>query len=305
MMMKIRRAVRLAILLIFTSTTLSMTAQDKLFTLEDLNFGGTNYRKMLPQNMWLKWWGEQLIYQDAEEGGTLDKNGQRETLFQLSDIGEDWHSAMNAEYPYPDQPLVKLDNGKERILYDFQKKTVVWRQESSKQAFADWSPKSKAVAYVQDNQLHIMDGEGHVVKLYEDGSREIVYGQSVHRNEFGIEKGTFWSPDGLRLAFYRMDQSMVTDYPQVDVFPREATYEPDKYPMAGMTSHKVTVGVYDLKTKNTIYLDAGDPTDRYFTNIAWSPDAKTIYMFELNRRQNDCRLVSYNAETGKKIAEHI
>ena len=96
---------------------------------------------------------------------------------------------------------------------------------------------------------------------------------------------------------------MVTDYPQVDIFPREATYEPDKYPMAGMTSHKVTVGVYDLNSEKTIYLQAGDPTDRYFTNIAWSPDGKTIYMFELNRGQNDCRLVSYNATTGKKVAE--
>ena len=73
--------------------------------------------------------------------------------------------------------------------------------------------------------------------------------------------------------------------------------------MAGMTSHKVTVGVYGLNTQKTVYLQAGDPTDRYFTNIAWSPDSKTIYMFELNRKQNDCRLVSYNAETGAKMAE--
>ena len=100
-----------------------------------------------------------------------------------------------------------------------------------------------------------------------------------------------------------MDQSMVTDYPQVDIFPRSASYEPDKYPMAGMTSHKVTVGVYDVKSDKTVYLQAGDPTDRYFTNIAWSPDEKTIYMFELNRKQNDCRLVSYDAVSGKKIAE--
>ena len=73
--------------------------------------------------------------------------------------------------------------------------------------------------------------------------------------------------------------------------------------MAGMTSHKVTVGVFDLKTDKTVYLQAGDPTDRYFTNIAWSPDSKTIYMFELNRDQNDCRLVSYDAVSGAKIAE--
>ena len=55
-----------------------------------------------------------------------------------------------------------------------------------------------------------------------DGSRELVYGQSVHRDEFGISKGTFWNPQGTLLAFYRMDQSMVTDYPMVDISHRPA-----------------------------------------------------------------------------------
>lgn len=73
--------------------------------------------------------------------------------------------------------------------------------------------------------------------------------------------------------------------------------------MAGETSHKVTVGVFDINTGKTVYLKAGDPTDRYFTNIAWSPDDKTVYMFELNRDQNDCRLISYDASTGEKTGE--
>ena len=290
-------------LLCLLTIALPMNAQDKLFSLEDLNFGGTNYRKMLPKNLWHTWWGDQLMYLDAEEGGTLDQKGQRQQFFQLSALGKEWHSAMGATYPYPDQPLVKLENGKERILYNFQTKEIIWRQVSKGQAFADWNAKTRAVAFVADDQLCVMDADGQMCHLSDDGSREIVYGQSVHRNEFGIEKGTFWSPDGQKLAFYRMDQSMVTDYPQVDIFPRNAAYEPDKYPMAGMTSHKVTVGVYDMKTQHTIYLQAGDPTDRYFTNIAWSPDSKVIYMFELNRKQNDCRLVAYHATTGEKIAE--
>ena len=73
--------------------------------------------------------------------------------------------------------------------------------------------------------------------------------------------------------------------------------------MTGETSHKVTVGVFDMTTGKTVYLKAGDPTDRYFTNIAWAPDGKTVYMFELNRDQNDCKLVGYDAITGEKTAE--
>lgn len=154
-----------------------------------------------------------------------------------------------------------------------------------------------------DQNIYVLLKDSTEIQLTHDGSREIVYGEAVHRNEFGIEEGLFFSPDGQKFAFYRMDQSMVTDYPQVNTFARSAEYEPDKYPMAGMTSHEVTVGIYDINTRQTIYLKAGDPKDRYFTNISWSADGKKVYMFELNRDQNDCQLVEYCAETGEKIAE--
>ena len=290
-----------------------MSAQDKkLFTLEDLNFGGTNYANLRPQNMWLTWWGEKLIETGVDECKVIDtKTGKKQVLFTLDDINKMAGSdddkyvrhLMNATFPYPDKPIVAVGNRKAFILVDFEKKQIVWQDSISGQTANDWNPTSRATAWVEKDQLYVADANGVKHQLSTDGSREIVYGQSVHRNEFGIRKGTFWSPKGNRLAFYRMDQSMVTDYPQVNIFTRSADYEPDKYPMAGMTSHKVTVGVYDVKTNKTIYLQAGDPTDRYFTNIAWSPDEKTIYMFELNRKQNDCRLVSYDATTGAKIAE--
>lgn len=293
-----------ALCFFYIMLAMTMTAQDKLFTLEDLNFGGTNYHNLRPKNLFLTWWGDQLMYIDAEEGGTIDAKGNKKALFNISDLGNDWHSAMSAQYPYADKPQVLLRNGKERVLYDFKKKAVVWQQAaSSQESVQDWNKQSKALAFKRDRQLYVRDAEGNEHQLSTDGSREIVYGEAVHRNEFGINEGTFWSPDGQQLAFYRMDQSMVTDYPQVNIDPRVAEYEPDKYPMAGMTSHQVTVGVYHLPTHRTIYLQAGDPTDRYFTNIAWSPDSKTIYMFELNRAQNDCRLVSYSAETGERLQE--
>ena len=291
--------------------TSPVSAQEKFFTLEDLNFGGTNYHSFQPKNLWLTWWGDQLIQTDVEECYTIDaKTGKKEKLFTLDEINQ-WAGSdderyvrhlMNASFPYPDQPLVQVGNRRAVILVDFKQKKIVWQDSIAGQTANDWNSVSKATAYVEGDQLFVVDANEQKHQLSTDGSREIVYGQSVHRNEFGIEKGTFWSPDGQRLAFYRMDQSMVTDYPQVDIFPRSASYEPDKYPMAGMTSHKVTVGVYDLQSDKTVYLQAGDPTDRYFTNIAWSPDSKTIYMFELNRGQNDCRLVSYDAASGAKIA---
>ena len=303
---------RIKLLLFLLSLMSSMSAQDKLFTLEELNFGGKDYHRLQHENKWLTWWGDELIRTDVEECYLVDKETGKETkLFTLDEVNK-WlksddmfhvRALYNASFPYPDKPLVALGNKKSFLLLNFKTHEVVWQDSISGQIANDWNEVSKATAYVRDYQLYVADAKGTEHQLTTDGSREIVYGQSVHRNEFGIQKGTFWSPNGMRLAFYRMDQSMVADYPQVDIFPREATYEPDKYPMAGMTSHEVTIGVYDLNTNKTVYLKAGDPKDRYFTNIAWSADAKTIYLLELNRDQNDCRLVSYDAQTGNKLAE--
>ncbi|MCD8193460.1 MAG: S9 family peptidase, partial [Tannerellaceae bacterium] len=123
----------------------------------------------------------------------------------------------------------------------------------------------------------------------------------VHQREFGIVKGTFWSPSGRQLAFYRMDERMVTDYPLVHVNARCAKAQPIKYPMAGMKSHEVTVGIYNVETGETVWLKTGTPKEKYLTNIAWSPDEKNIYIAEVNREQNKCELVKYNAQNGKRI----
>ena len=289
-----------------------MTAQEKLFTLEDLNYGGTNARHFQPENQWFTWWGDQLMYLDADEGGTMDAKGNRKRVFQLKDIGDGWHTAYYAEYPYADQPMVLLKNSKQRILYNWETKKTVWTQSCEGETAADWNKASRAVAYVKDNQLYVRDADNKEHQLTTDGSPSVVYGSAVHRNEFGITTGTFWSPDGKKLAFYRMDQSKVTDYPQVDIDTRIATCKPDKYPMAGGNTHHVTVGVYDLTTGQMTYLNtpngsvSGDSIATsvpYLTNIAWGPDSKTIYLFELNRDQNDCRLVSYDAATGNRLAE--
>ena len=289
----------------------------KQFTLEDLNFGGTNYRNMVPKNRYTAWWGDELVRIDADACYLVNKQTGKETeLFneQLFDkAGLKVHGFNYASFPEAKKPWVLLPIGRDWVLFDWKKQKTVWTLErfSGMQA-EQLCYASKSLAYVDGWQLYVERAGSKPVKLTTDGSRQIVYGQSVHRDEFGITGGLFWSPDGQKLAFYRMDQSMVTDYPQVDIpeptwvpksGSRIATEAPDKYPMAGETSHKVTVGVYDLATGKTIYLKAGDPTDRYFTNISWSPDAKTIYMFELNRDQNDCRLVSYDATTGDRKAE--
>ena len=308
---------------------------EKAFTLEDLNFGGNNYRNMVAKNRWCTWWGDELIHQDIDACYLVNKkNGKETKLFGINDINQaigntkdiKVHALYNAEFPFSGKSIVMVSNGSKTYYVDWKKRKLVSEQDyEDGESLLEANAQQTAFAYLKDSNLYVrianaLNGKNAKranakdVQLSTDGSRSIVYGQSVHRDEFGISKGTFWSPNGEKLAFYRMDQSMVTDYPQVNIpeidyfnHPETqsciATAAPDKYPMTGETSHKVTVGVFDVKTGKTLYLKAGNPTDRYFTNIAWSPDCKTIYMFELNRDQNDCRLTAYSSETGEKTGE--
>lgn len=305
--MRIKQTIALALLLINSLTTM---AQLKQFTLEDLNFGGRNYHAMTPERRYYQWWGNEIVRMEVDKASVVNKQKNTEkVLFTLDNLeaampkedGIVGINLLNTTFPYGKQPLALIKTPKNRVLFDFKKNRIVWQQKHS--GSLEWNKESRTDAFSKDNNLWIRLEDETESQLTEDGSREIVYGRSVHRNEFGIEKGTFWSPDGSRLAFYRMDQTMVTDYPQVNIDGRIATHEPDKYPMAGMTSHEVTIGVCDIKTSKVVYLNTGDTEkDRYFTNIQWSPDGKSIYLFELNRDQNEAKLVCYDAEMGERKA---
>ena len=293
--------------------TSAMAQTKKSFTLEDLMWGGTNYANIMPSYYGTAFWGDRLLKLDVDQVTRLaNEKGQMvkpELLFTTDAVNAAIDTArvgkvynlLYAQFPYASSTEVLLSTSRLRFLYDWRQQKVVWSMPNVEGAqHTEFCAASKALAYVKDWNLYVRTSDGKDHQLSTDGSRELQYGMSVHRDEFGIHKGTFWSPKGDKLAFYRMDQTMVTDYPLVDISHRVAQLAPEKYPMAGMTSHKVTVGVYDVKSGRTVYLQAGDPTDRYFTNVAWSPDESTIYMFELPRTQDKAELVAYDAATGNR-----
>ncbi len=204
------------------AVSVGVMAQEK-FTLEDLNFGGVNYKQFVPETKDLVWEGKQLV-ERSKDDAQKDKEEQAKKL------------------PH---------------------------------------------AEVREGQLVVLTKDGLEHQLTDDGTvgGDIVYGEAVHRNEWGIDGGLFWSPKENKLAFYRMDQSMVPNY----------------YPMAGEKSHVVSVGVYDTQRDTLVYLHTADPVDRFFTNIAWSPDEEKIYMMELDRAQNHEWLVAYDSRSGELL----
>ncbi len=183
------------------------------------------------------------------------------------------------------------------MLFDGKKERSMTAAEREQFKSLVW-PDQKDRVEKKEGNLYV-DG-----KLVERGDGyNVVLGESVHRNEFGINGGLFWSPKQSKLAFYRMDQSMVVDYPLVNTKAREAEPMPIKYPMAGMQSHWVTVGVYEPATEKLIYLNTCRDTtvherEMYLTNIAWSPDEKYVYIAKVNREQNHMWLEQYDAATG-------
>ena len=287
-------------------TCLSTLAQ-KAFTLNDLLSGGNNWYNLQPARKYTTWWGNTPVETTPDGCKDLSTGRSIVTVERLNKIAGQTvvHNGHYITFPYADLPIAEVRSTKQIMQLNFKSGKVEWSVEIPNAAQnVDLSHASRNMAYTFNGNLFMVTAQGDWRQISSDGSiddsENIVYGRSVHRDEFGISKGTFWSADGQRLAFYRMDQSMVPSYPQVDITQRIATTYTDKYPMAGETSHQVKVGVYDVATDEVIYLDLLGEADDYHTNISWAPDGKTIYVFELNRDQNDMRLVSYDARTGRR-----
>ena len=282
-----------------------MAQELKTPTLEDLIPGGETYR--YAENLYgLQWWGDECIKPGIDTLFVINPKTGKEKIITTREIvnkvleenqsGKIQHF-HSVSFPWPDkeQMLIKLPG--KYIVYDFKNNQIVSTTALKKEAAnQDYCTTTGNVAYTVGKNLYITEN------AITDESEGVVCGQSVHRNEFGISKGTFWSPKGNLLAFYHMDESMVTQYPLVDITQRIAEVNNIRYPMAGMTSHLVTIGIHNPSNGKTLYLKAGDPTDRYFTNISWAPDEKSLYLIELNRDQNHAKLCQYNAETGELMA---
>ena len=207
--------------LLFLLAHLPIMAQGtKLFTLDDLMWGGSNYWNIQPRSVFTTWWGDRLVETKVEELNLLfDNKGKKveknATLCSLADINAALDTAAfgkvrtltGAAFPEANGTVVRVRADKGTVDYDWTKKQIVFsmlRPEGNLQA-TKTAPVTSALAYVKDYNIYIRTREGKDLTVTTDGTRELQYGLTVHRNEFGINEGLFWSPKGNLLAFYRMD----------------------------------------------------------------------------------------------------
>ncbi|MDR0698109.1 MAG: S9 family peptidase [Tannerella sp.] len=292
----------------------NVMAQKESLTFQELIPGGKNSDRFTPQTVrQLQWCGDEYLYvkgdsllmalpEDKEEHVAFTKEQLNSTLVATG-------LPETASMPFffvPDEKkaTIAFIYKNHYVFYDPKMNEIVTYYALDKDGSRwEYDRAKGSIAFTKDNNIYVMTSDGKTNAVTNETNNGVVCGTSVHQNEFGIHKGLFWSPQGAALAFYRMDETMVTDYPVVNVKGRVAEVEPFKYPMAGMTSHEVTIGVYRLSNQRTVWLKTGLPKEKYLTNIAWSPDERSIYVAELNRGQDTCRLVRYNAETGEREAE--
>jgi len=129
----------------------------------------------------------------------------------------------------------------------------------------------------------------------------LIYGNTVSRSEFNIDGGMFECPNPsdtaiVPLAFYRNDNSRVSEFPLLDI--TKCQLKSIKYPMNGQLSEHISLGVYHPQDGSIVYMDVTDFSDeRYLTNISWGSD-KYIYIQVLDRAQHNMHLNMYDASDG-------
>lgn len=294
----------------FLFIVVNASAQQKTLTMEDamLNARTTLAPENLKQLQFIKGTGDYVFIKKINGADTWVKGNfksKEETAYlSLADLNKALRAAsLDTVASFPamqfnkDNSWLVTIKGQQLMMNvaNTPVKTLIDKNTASKENVE--RSNDGYIAYLDDHNLFVSK-DGDVKQVTIDGSKDIVYASSVHRDEFGITKGTFWSNNGKQLAFYRMDQSMVTDYPIIDWTAYPALNENIKYPMAGGKSHHVTVGVYNAVTKTTTWLKTSEPAEQYLTNIAWSPDDKYVFIAVLNREQNHMWLKQYDATTG-------
>lgn len=275
----------------------------KILTMEEAVLG---YR-LYPKNMHLQWQGGRnvLTYVEGTDLiGEMAGKGSRKVLMPLAELNRLLEADLKGwpDYEWKDsRTLVVMRQGK-RYEIDTDEMKAVQVYALDKEARNVTSNGQGLLAYTKANNLYYTDAEGHETAVTADKNPDIVNGQTVSRNEFGISGGIFWSPDGSRLAFYRKDESRVGTFPLLDINSRMGSLREIKYPMTGMPSEQISLGVCQIASGKTVFLDVNEfGREKYLTNIAWGPASEYIYVQVLDRAQKHMKLNQYSATTGKLV----
>lgn len=189
-------------------------------------------------------------------------------------------------------------------VYDLTSKELVQISEDAIRS-PYFSPDATKVAYVFENNLYYKDlVSEETVQVTTDGkNNKIINGMSdwVYEEEFSIVRAFDWNADASVLAFLRFDETEVPEF-SMDMF---GTYgkqlypeqEVFKYPKAGEKNAKVSLHLFDLKTKTLTQIDLG--AYAYIPRLQWSKKTHLLSVQTTNRHQNELKLWLVDATNQK------
>lgn len=284
----------------------ALHAQTKL-TIEDAVM--QQYRKFAPDNMpFFRWVPDTDCYTYLEGYRTLKKasfsQAKAKDWFTIAEVNKvlgsklAWFSGFN----WKNENEFWLNDGTNFYTFNTVStsgKTIASLADDAENATLNEATEN--IAYTRNNNLYIQGVDGAKISVTANDDKNIVSGQAIARSEFGITQGIFWSPNGQFLAFYQKDESQVHDYPLLDNAAYPGALKSIKYPMAGQTSERPKVGIYNLATKKTVFIQPRGNADDYLTNLSWTPDNKHVLIAEVNRAQNAMQLNVYQASDGEFV----
>ncbi|HWB90659.1 MAG TPA: S9 family peptidase [Puia sp.] len=216
------------------------------------------------------------------------------------------------------------DDGKKLLIYTNSKK--VWRQNTrgdywvldlgthalkqlgvsrppSSLMFAKISPDGTRAAYTSEHNIYVEDlASGASTQLTTDGTFRMINGTFdwAYEEEFSCRDGFRWSPASKSIAYWQLDATRVKNFLMIDN--TDSLYPftiPVEYPVAGEDPSPCRVGVIDVATGRTTWMDVpGDSRQHYIPRMEWADNSREIVLEQLNRKQNDARVFICSAVTG-------
>jgi dipeptidyl-peptidase-4 len=166
-----------------------------------------------------------------------------------------------------------------------------------------WSPHGDAIAYVHDADLYVATlgtsiasrrlTTGGVEDSILNGEVDWVYGE-----ELDLAHGFAWSSDGTQIAYLRMDERPVTNFPIVDFLLADNRVENQRYPLAGEHNPQVSLRVVDVTSGNDRLVYDATPKDEYIAAFDWIPYSQKLEAEVLDRQQQHLRVDAWENASG-------
>ena len=168
---------------------------------------------------------------------------------------------------------------------------------------AKLSPDGTKLAFVYDNNLWLEDlSTQTLTALTTDGNDRLLNGwfDYAYSEELYTIDGFRWSPDSKKIAYWQMNLAKVGTFYMINntdsIYPRIIAIP---FPKVGEPIAEARVGVLSLDTKSTQWMSIdGDPASHYLPRMEWTPDGSHLIVQQLNRAQNNSKLMLCNPADG-------